>query len=139
MKTKTKEKTLSTLIKELDTVFSLFIRARDADNSGTVTCFVSKERVWWRDADAAHFVGRSKMPTRYNEMNVHACSKESNQYDPDHHTKYYKRMDEFYGWRIRQDLEALGNSLQKFTRPELEEMIIEYTEKTKEIRKSKGF
>jgi hypothetical protein len=138
MRTRTKEKSLAILTKELDTVFSEFIRLRDADENGTVTCFVSGERIYWRDADAAHYHVRQHMGTRWDEMNVHACSVDSNRYDPDHHEKYEKKMVEKYtlhyviilGWRSK--------SLLKPTRSDLEEMIEKYKSKVAELRKLKG-
>lgn len=128
---------LSTLIKKMDDIFSDYIRLRDADNHGTVTCFITGERVWWRDADAAHFVGRSNMPTRYDEMNVHATTRDSNRFDPDHHTKYYLKMEEKYGWQVRQAIEQKGKSLMKFNRSDILEMMEEYSEKVAILKKQK--
>lgn len=136
--TRHKEKTLSKLIKELDTVFSLFIRLRDSNEQGTVTCFVSGEKVFWKDSDASHFIGRASMATRYHEQNVHACTKDSNQYDQDHNDKYIFRMMQRYGMTFVSMLKSQSKSLQKFTRPELTEMIEEYKVKVAELKRLKG-
>ncbi len=138
MKTKTKEKTTSVLIKELDAVFSTYIRLRDCDHQGTVKCFVSGEKVYYKEAQAAHWIPRANMVMRFCEENVHACTKESNQYDPQHDDKYIVKMLEFYGKNIVDDLLRRATGLQKWTRPELELMILDYTEKSQNLRKMKG-
>lgn len=134
----TKPKSVASLKKELDGIFSAFIRLRDADNSGTVTCFVTGERIFWKDADAAHWIVRAKMATRYDERNVHACSIDSNRFDPDHTQVYSVRLSERYGEGIADELISKASGLQKFTRPEMEGMIMNYKRKVKELKKQKG-
>lgn len=138
MRTRVKEKSLAVLTKELDEVFSTYIRLRDADENGTVTCFVSGERVFWKDADAAHYHVRQHMGTRWDEMNVHACSLDSNRYDPEHQNKYTARMIGEYGTHSLVILGWRAKSLRKFTRNELLEMIDKYKLKVLELRKQKG-
>jgi|SRR5688572_18769833 len=135
---KQKTTSLPTLIKELDTVFSLFIRLRDADERGTVTCFVTGEKVWWKDSDAAHFIPRGIMPTRYNERNVHACTKESNQFDEHHQAMYEKKMIEAYGHNFVIGLVMESRHLEKFMRHEIEEKIEHYKMQVSKLKKSKG-
>lgn len=139
IRTKSKQDSLSTLIKKLDTVFSEFIRLRDCDDNGTVTCFVTGERVWWRDADAAHWIHRASMPTRFNEDNVHATTKDTNQFeDPyEHERKYTRAMLKQYGAFRLDVLRALAKGLQKYTRPEILSMIETYSEKVKQLKKQK--
>lgn len=134
---RTKEKSLAVLTKELDEVFSLFIRLRDADENGTVTCFVSGERIYYRDADAAHYFVRQHMGTRWDEMNVHACSVDSNRYDPSHHDKYADKMVIRYSAMDFILLKERSKSLAKFTRSDLLEMIEKYKVKVSELRKIK--
>lgn len=132
-----KSKTTSQLIKELDTVFSEFIRLRDCDHQGTVKCFVSSERVWWRDADAAHFVDRAHMATRWSPTNVHACSQHSNRYDPNHKALYRLAMYQYYGGEAVTELEMSGRSYTKHTSAELIEMIAIFNDQVKMLRNLK--
>ncbi|HEY3405418.1 MAG TPA: recombination protein NinG [Ohtaekwangia sp.] len=140
IRTKSKPDSLSTLIKKLDTVFSEFIRLRDCDDKGTVTCFVTGERVWWRDSDAAHYIHRAAMTTRYDQMNVHATTKDTNQFeDPfQHEKKYREKMVSTYGLSTVTQLEQRGRELQKFMRHEILELIETYSEKVKQLKKQKG-
>lgn len=139
IRTKPKQDSLSTLIKKLDTVFSEYIRLRDCDDNGTVTCFVTGERVWWRDADAAHWLGRSLMPVRFDERNVHATTKDTNQYeDPfEHGRKYDAAMKRHYQQCEVETLVLKSVSVQKFMRHEILELIETYTEKVKQLKKQK--
>jgi hypothetical protein len=130
-----KPDSLSSLIKEADEVFSEWVRRSSADSQGYITCFITGERVYWKDADAAHFVGRSKMATRYHERNVHATTRDSNRFDPDHQTKYYLKMDEKYGWQVRQEIEELSRSLMKFTRSDIIDIIDVYKAKIQGLAK----
>lgn len=133
-----KDKSLSTLVKELDTVFSLFIRLRDADESGTVTCFVTGDRLWYLDCDAAHYHVRAKMGTRWDEMNVHATSSNSNRFDDNHYSDYIEAMKKKYSVYELKMLSVRANSLLKATRNELTEMIEEYKVKVSELKRIKG-
>ena len=61
-----------------DRLFSLWVRQRDAKDSGIaqcVTCFKIKN---WRYLDAGHFMPRQHGGTRYHEKNAHCQCKECN-------------------------------------------------------------
>jgi len=133
-----KSKTTSQLIKELDTVFSEFIRVRDADHDGTVICFVTGEKVFWNDGcDAAHFCNRQHMSTRWDEMNVHACTSTSNRHDTDHLPVYGHKMILKYGPEAFHALLDRRRALTKFTAFELQEKIDHYKEEVRKLRASK--
>lgn len=108
------------------------------DERGTITCFVTGERIHYKDSEAAHYVHRGNMATRWDEMNVHATTIESNRYDPKHQEQYREAMIFKYGLSQVQDIEARGKALLKWTRFELEEKIDFYREKVKELKKQKG-
>lgn len=132
-----KTKSASALTKELDSIFAIFIKLRDCDDQGTVTCFITGERVWWRDADAAHFHNRQHMGTRWHENNVHACSIASNRFDQDHLDQYDRAMRAKYTPLQMTLLEAHRRSIEKFTRVDLEDKILHYKEEVKKLRASK--
>ena len=137
IKTRPQKKTTSQLTKELDTVFSEFIKLRDADHQGIVTCFVSGERVYYRDSDAAHLFVRQHMGTRWDENNVHACTVDSNRYDYEHHLKYEAVFVFRYGAKEFKRLYDLAHGMQKLTSAELQEMIDKYKAKASELRHTK--
>lgn len=129
-----KPKTTSQLVKELDTVFAEFIKLRDADYYGTVRCFATGERVFYREADAAHWRPRQYMGTRWDERNVHACTVQSNRYDAGHSTDYQSAMLKKYSLKELQSISDASKSTMKFTAFELQEKIVHYSEEVKKLR-----
>ena len=59
----------STLVKKLDKVFSQYIRLKDADHAGYVSCFTCGVTKNWREVDAGHFQSRGKYATRCKRCN----------------------------------------------------------------------
>src|SRR4029079_7087783 len=83
---KKKPPSISTLKKKLWRIFSWFIRLRDSDDEGYCYCFTSGKRMFWKEAQAGHFMSRRYNNTFVNEKNVHAqsaydnCHLSGNQY-----------------------------------------------------------
>jgi len=69
---------LSTVIEDLDAVFSQYIRLRDSDENGYITCYCGKV-VYWTEADNSHFMPRSHMNTRYSDENCNSSCRHCNQ------------------------------------------------------------
>lgn len=135
MKTKVKTEKLGALIKKLDTQVSLFVRLNAADHNGTVRCISCNEGIFWKEADTAHFKDRDNMATRFYLPNLAPSCQQCNRFDHyEHIMKWFLKMD----FVTHDDLDQRSRSLYKFTRPELEEMIEDYKEKVKAIRKLKG-
>lgn len=132
-----KDKSLSVLIKEADAVFSKYIRRRDANpqNPFYLNCFTCGEPERIEFAQAAHFVDRAHMATRYDEMNVHACCEHCNCFDPDHFDTYAHKMRDKYGLMETAKIMLRSKGLQKFMRHELEEIIETYKLKLKQYEK----
>lgn len=135
---RTKEKSLAVLIKNADEVFSEYVRIRDAESfTGIVTCFVTGAKAHWKTCDAAHYFGRANLMTRWNEINVHATTAESNRADPNHPDQYRYKMIKTYSIDELGSLAAGALSLMKPTRSDIIEIIEKYSEKVKELRKQK--
>jgi 5-methylcytosine-specific restriction endonuclease McrA len=126
-------RSLPTLIHELDEVFSVFIRKRDLPG-GVGKCFICGNKILHSQAHCGHYVHRSEMPTRYDEMNGHAICMTCNVFDEEHQEKYALKMVLTYGHKAVVDLEQKARGLQKFTRHELEELI-EYYRSENRIKK----
>ena len=60
------------IIKKLDWVFSEYIRLRDSDKKGIVTCPLCWKRIFWKYAQNMHFVSRWVLKYRFSEKNCHA-------------------------------------------------------------------
>ncbi|MDD3404947.1 MAG: recombination protein NinG [Paludibacteraceae bacterium] len=59
-------------IKQLDCIFSEYIRLRDANRGGYVSCISCGARISWKNSDAGHYVPRGNMSLRFDEKNVNA-------------------------------------------------------------------
>jgi hypothetical protein len=125
-----KDKSLSVLIKELDDVFSKYIRRKDSVN-GKVKCFICGVWIPMSTADNMHYIDRDQMTTRYDEMNCHEGCQQCNRFDPYHKERYCKKMIFTYGFDAVIALEQKSRSLAKFTRYDLLELIQEYKTKLK--------
>lgn len=126
--TKEKEKSLSTLIKELDIVFGNFIKLRDTKD-GVIRCFVCHKPIPRNEAEVLHFIGRQSMPVRFHEQNCNTGCYECNRLDTDHMVKYLIRMNEVYGEDTVLYLTRQSKSLQKWMPFEIKAMIEEYKNK----------
>lgn len=125
LRTKKPEKSLSTLIHDLDGVFSRFIRTRDIVD-GKVICFTCGRKMTFQESQCGHFIDRDQMPTRYDERNCHAVCEECNCYDEWHKAKYSHQMIAVYGPEEVERLYQKSKGLQKFARYELEDLIEHY-------------
>jgi len=64
-----KQRKRSTVVKELDKVFSLYIRQRDANLDGFTECFTCGRSNHWKKLQCGHFMSRARYSTRWDEEN----------------------------------------------------------------------
>tara|TARA_Y100000401_G_C8245839_1_gene185499 strand:+ start:229 stop:633 length:405 start_codon:yes stop_codon:yes gene_type:complete len=126
------------LIKQLDSIFSKFVRMRDADDSGMATCISCGAVKKWREGDAGHFISRGKMSTRYDEQNVHFQCKKCNIFRNGEQYLYSLALDRKYGEGTAERIYLESNKTKKTSIGELRRMIKHYTRKVDEITKQKG-
>lgn len=96
------------LIKRLDTVFSEYIRKKNADSKGYVTCITSGRKFHYSEVDAGHFISRKEMSTRWHEDNVHPQSRYDNRY------RYGKQYE--YGLALDRKKKGLAKRLYKLSK-----------------------
>ena len=122
------------LIAKLDKVFSLYIRLRDSEN-GAFKCISCGQWKRFEQADCGHYVNRQHMSLRYSEMNCNAQCRKCNRFQEGNIQGYRKGLIEKYGEDKVELLESMQNQTNKISEFELEQMIIFYTEKVKELQK----
>lgn len=99
-----------------DKWFSEWIRLRDADASGMVTCITNpKIRKFWRDVDCGHWISRAKESTRYDERNANGQSKHSNRFQGGHFLEHGLAIDRKFGPGTREALEKKAGQICKRT------------------------
>ena len=66
---KKQKKTVSKLKKDLDAVFSQYIRLSYADDNGMVHCYTCPKVLHWKEITNGHFITRGSLATRFDERN----------------------------------------------------------------------
>lgn len=119
-----------TLVKKLDTIFSIYIRRRYAKND-IAECVTCGKKDHWKKLQAGHFMSRKHYATRWDEENVQVQCVGCNVYRYGEQYKFSK----YLGQELSDELLAKSREAQKFKDWELEEMIDMYKEKIERIDK----
>lgn len=64
-----KQKTNADLKKDLDAIFSKFIRLTYSNENGFVCCYTCDNILSWKNITNGHFVDRGKLAVRFDERN----------------------------------------------------------------------
>ncbi len=99
---KLKKKTKSQLRKELDKLFSEFVRRRDEGKC--YTCGLQKP---WKEMQNGHFVPRQYLATRYDEVNCHCQCYACNMLYNGQPSSYAARLERDYGKGTVEMLEGM--------------------------------
>jgi len=117
-----KKVTRTSLIKKLDSVFSIYIRRRYSMNdiSKCVTC--GKEDHWSK-LQCGHFMSRKHISTRWNEDNCQVQCAGCNVF------RYGEQylFSQYLGNNLSEELYKQSKEICKFTDVELQDMIAHYT------------
>ena len=116
---------------KLDKVFSEWMRRKDADENGMVKCCTCPTKLHWKQMDAAHYISRRHLMTRWYELNVHACCSECNRFKRGNIPAYETFLADKYGPDILDELWMLSRTEAHFTQAEINEMVIYYKDKIK--------
>ena len=119
-------------------VFSIYIRLRDADKNGIVTCITSGRRYHWKDVDAGHFISRRHLATKFNEQNVNAQSRHDNRFSSGEQFKYAKAIDKKWGAGTADKLLVLSRMTCKRGKFEIDELTKHYLKEIERLKVEKG-
>lgn len=123
--------TASKIKKELDRVFSIYIRTRNATANGTVMCFTCGTKGHWKTMDCGHFQSRAHTNTRWDEMNCQTQCKSCNIFRSGEQYKFGVYLDQYYGPGTAATLHQKAMRSKKITQSEMKELIEYYKELTK--------
>jgi hypothetical protein len=124
-----KKLSLSSLETKLDRVFSEYIRFKDADEGGTASCVTCGKLAYWREMDCGHYIKRSNRGTRWEPTNCGPQCTRCNRFMDGNMDEFADYICRNYGETERQRLMTLKRQAVKFTRSDLEEMILFYKAK----------
>ena len=125
---KKKTKTRWQIVKELDAIFSKFIRLRDADNKWMCICITCWEILHWKKIQCWHFLSRSNYKYRRDENNCFPQDVACNIYKSWNYIAYTLKMIKMF-WEDRVKEMQEDKELVKISTPELREKIEYYKEK----------
>ena len=127
-------KTISKLKKDLDKVFSLYIRLRHASKDGIVKCFTCDKTAHYKKMHAGHFMSRKHHATRWNEDNVQVQCPKCNLFGQGEQYAFGKLLDIRIAEGKAEELQELSRTTVKYMRFEYEDMIKFYKEKVNAIK-----
>ena len=121
-----KSKSVSKLKKELDTVFSKYIRYSAADKDGNATCYTCNRVYPAKKLHAGHYILRGYMSVRRDEMNVKPQCGVDNLWRKGEPVIFRENLVRDYGEQAVLALEAKRHELFKTTTEFLQETINHY-------------
>jgi len=131
-------KTISKLKKELDAIFSLYIRLRESEE-GLVQCFTCGKVSHYKSGmQNGHFQSRKHLATRWNETNCQVQCVGCNMFKAGEQYKFSINLDAKYGEGTSEYLEFTARTIMKVSRIDYEEKISYYKEVVEKLKKEKG-
>lgn len=124
---KTKSPSRSKLVKKADSIFSTYIRLRDADKHWIVTCPLCWAKIHWKKAQNMHFITRACWFYRYSETNCHAWCMRCNVILNWNYIAYTRWMQNEYGIADVDKMISKSKEVYKLSTPEIQDIIEQYT------------
>lgn len=115
-------KSLADLKKDLDTIFSVYIRIRD--NGVCITC---GSKTFWKYQQNGHYVSRAVLSLRFDEKNCNCQCMACNVFRHGNMDEYALALQKKYGKDILERLHKEKNKIVKLTPQWYEEKIKYYT------------
>jgi hypothetical protein len=120
-----KKLTRSKLVKKLDTVFSQYIRQKNAVDEIS-TCFTCGKKDHWKKLQNGHFQSRKHYSTRWDEINCQVQCAGCNVFKYGEQYVFGKKLDQKFGQGTSERLHLKSKQIIKLADFELEDLIIKY-------------
>lgn len=114
------------LTRELDEVFSEWIRKRDAAPVGLAFCVTCGKSGRWQDMDCGHFQSRRFLATRWEPKNCAAQCRACNRFAEGKHAEFAKAIDKRWGAQTSDKLIILAKQPTRPMKFQLKAMIEYY-------------
>jgi hypothetical protein len=138
LKKQTASKSTGKLKKDLDSIFSKYIRLRDSNGSGCFKCITCSDIIEWKYGHNCHYWSRNILSTRYDEENCNAGCRDCNVFDKSHNTKYAIALLDKYGDKILRQLDKKRRVKIILKKVDYLEKIDYYKKEVKELATLKG-
>jgi len=131
-------KTISKLKKELDAIFSLYIRIRESEE-GMVQCFTCGKVSHYKSGmQNGHFQSRKHLATRWHTKNCQVQCVGCNMFKAGEQYKFSIALDSKYGEGTAEELELTARTIMKVSRIDYEDKISYYKDLVDKLKKDKG-
>jgi len=128
---------LSAVIQDLDAIFSQYIRLRDSDENGYVTCYCECGRVmYWTEAECMHFRDRDHMNTRFSEDACRAGCHDCNCRKDGNINAFGEHLERDRPGSV-EALEEQARAPYRYDVPELKGMIAYYSKEVRQMKAKK--
>lgn len=118
-----KKQTYASLKRKLDKAWSEWVRRRDADRHGNVSCVTCGSRMFWKEIQCGHFVPRHYLAGRWNEDNTFPQCVGCNVFRRGAYPEFADYLLKTFGASRIGELLQLKREQVKLTRTDLEEML----------------
>ena len=139
---KKKAPTLSKLKKQLDTLYSKWLRMSNADEEGICTCVSCGARLFWKDIQNGHYCSRRHEILRWSPLNTFPQCKKCNIFTEGNKIWYRRNLvDNIFNETKVREIEDKSLEPSPFKRADIEKMIRHYKSEVKRLEnefKEKG-
>lgn len=119
--------------KALDKVFSEYIRRKNADWRGNVSCYTCGCSKHWKEMQCGHFVRRQYLNLRWSEDNARVQCYACNIGRGGNYDVFALKLIQEKGVEFLEELQKKKNTLKKWKVSELENLLEEYKTKISKI------
>jgi len=127
-----KKLTRSKIVKNLDSIFSKYIRLRNSQDEIAV-CFTCGKQDHWKKLQNGHFQSRKHYSTRWDEVNCQVQCAGCNVFKYGEQWLFSQYLDLKFGDGTARRLHIKSKQIIKLADFELEEMIIKYKKLVDEL------
>jgi len=119
--------------KELDKVFSLYIRQKYADDNGYVSCYTCGNSKHWKEMHCGHYVSRSYLSTRFDENNVRCQDYSCNMYKGGDPITFRENLVKEIGEECVLEIEKKRHEITHYTIQWYKDKVEHYTQELKNM------
>tara|TARA_B110001450_G_C17630979_1_gene485181 strand:+ start:1061 stop:1480 length:420 start_codon:yes stop_codon:yes gene_type:complete len=131
---KKKLKPITKLKKELDAIFSTYVRLRDLTLNGEAICVTCNTAKPYKQMQNGHFMSRRHMSTRFEERNTAVQCMGCNMYNQGMQYEMSKYLDKKYGEGTAEEMQVLSRQSKKISRIDYDYLIDDYKTKVKALK-----
>ncbi|MCS3304383.1 recombination protein NinG [Bacteroides faecis] len=125
------------LKKRLDIIFGQYIRLRDINEDGYITCISCGRTLSYGESECGHYIGREHMTVRFDEKDCNAQCHTCNHDKRGNPEGYRLGLIRKYGESTVESLEQAKKQTDKMFESDYREKIAHYRKEVKRLKREK--